>query len=70
MLFISPLYLFELSFQLSFLAVASILLFFTPLYTLLPIRSRFIRWAWELLCVSLAAQIGTLPVIVYTFGRK
>lgn len=36
MLFISPLYLFELSFQLSFLAVASILLFFTPLYTLLP----------------------------------
>lgn len=69
MLFISPLYLFELSFQLSFLAVASILLFFTPLYTLLPIRSRFIRWAWGLLCVSLAAQIGTLPVIVYTFGR-
>lgn len=46
MLFISPLYLFELSFQLSFLAVASILLFFTPLYTLFPIRSRFIRWAW------------------------
>ena len=69
MLFISPLYLFELSFQLSFLAVASILLFFTPLYTLLPIRSRFLRWAWGLLCVSLAAQIGTLPVIVYTFGR-
>ena len=69
MLFISPLYLFELSFQLSFLAVASILLFFPPLYTLLPIRSRFIRWAWGLLCVSLAAQIGTLPVIVYTFGR-
>lgn len=33
MLFISPLYLFELSFQLSFLAVASILLFFTPPFT-------------------------------------
>lgn len=69
MLFISPLYLFELSFQLSFLAVASILLFFPPLYSLLPIRSRFVRWAWGLLCVSLAAQIGTLPVIVYYFGR-
>lgn len=69
MLFISPLYLFELSFQLSFLAVASILLFFPPLYSLLTIRSRFIRWAWGLLCVSLAAQIGTLPVIVYSFGR-
>lgn len=69
MLFISPLYLFELSFQLSFLAVASILLFFPPLYSLLTIRSRFIRWAWGLLCVSLAAQIGTLPVIVYYFGR-
>lgn len=69
MLFISPLYLFELSFQLSFLAVASILLFFPPLYSLLTIRSRFIRWAWGLLCVSLAAQIGTLPVIVCYFGR-
>ena len=69
MLFISPLYLFELSFQLSFLAVASILLFFPPLYSLLTIRSRFVRWAWGLLCVSLAAQIGTLPVIVYYFGR-
>ena len=69
MLFISPLYLFELSFQLSFLAVASILLFFPPLYSLLTIRSRFVRWAWGLLCVSLAAQIGTLPVIVYSFGR-
>ena len=68
-LFISPLYLFELSFQLSFLAVASILLFFPPLYSLLTIRSRFVRWAWGLLCVSLAAQIGTLPVIVYSFGR-
>ena len=68
-LFISPLYLFELSFQLSFLAVASILLFFPPLYSLLTIRSRFVRWAWGLLCVSLAAQIGTLPVIVYYFGR-
>ena len=69
MLFICPLYLFELSFQLSFLAVASILLFFPPLYSLLTIRSRFVRWAWGLLCVSLAAQIGTLPVIVYYFGR-
>ena len=69
MLFISPLYLFELSFQLSFLAVASILLFFPPLYSLLTIRSRFVRWAWGLLCVSLTAQIGTLPVIVYYFGR-
>lgn len=69
MLFISPFYLFELSFQLSFLAVASILLFFPPLYSLLTIRSRFVRWAWGLLCVSLAAQIGTLPVIVYYFGR-
>lgn len=69
MLFISPLYLFELSFQLSFLAVASILLFFPPLYSLLTIRSRFVHWAWGLLCVSLAAQIGTLPVIVYYFGR-
>lgn len=69
MLFISPLYLFELSFQLSFLAVASILLFFPPLYSLLTIHSRFVRWAWGLLCVSLAAQIGTLPVIVYSFGR-
>ena len=69
MLFLSPLYLFELGFQLSFLAVASILLFFNPLYSLFTLRSRIIRWAWGVLSVSLAAQIGTLPVIIYIFGR-
>ena len=47
---------FELSFQSFVPGRSSILLFFTPLYTLLPIRSRFIRWAWGLLCVSLAAR--------------
>ncbi len=52
---------FRVEFPASFLAVASILLFFShPFTPLLPIRNRFIRWAWALLCVSLAAQIRNL----------
>ena len=69
MLFISPLYLFDISFQMSFLAVASILMFYPPLFDLLKSHGKIIRSLWGLFSVSLAAQIGTLPLIVYYFGR-
>lgn len=71
MLFINPNYLSDLSFQLSFLAVLAILLLFKPIYNCLPqclSTLRIARWAWAMLSVSIAAQIGTAPLIAYTFG--
>lgn len=69
MLFLNPFHLFDISFQMSFLAVASILMFYPPLFRLLKSHGKIIRCLWGLFCVSLAAQIGTLPLIVYYFGR-
>ncbi len=69
MLFLNPFHLFDISFQMSFLAVASILMFYPPLFGLLKSHGKIIRCLWGLFSVSLAAQIGTLPLIVYYFGR-
>lgn len=68
MLFANPLYLFDISFQMSFLAVGSILLF-SPFYRNLPGQNRIYRWVKSMLLMSLAAQLGTLPLIAYYFGR-
>lgn len=69
MLLIHPLYLYDISFQMSFIAVLSILLFFPPLFSALHAKRRCSRWIGSLFCVSLAAQIGTMPLIIYYFGR-
>ena len=69
MLLLNPFHLFDISFQMSFLAVASILMFYPPLFGLLKSHGKITRCLWGLFSVSLAAQIGTLPLIVYYFGR-
>lgn len=69
MLFISPLYLFDISFQMSFLAVLSILVFFPSISPLFHFSHTWSRWIWNLLCLSIAAQIGTIPLVAFYFGR-
>ena len=73
MLMISPMSLFDIGFQMSYMAVLSILLFvpllervFTAEYLMLH---RVVRWFWGMVAVSLSAQIGTAPLIAYYFGR-
>lgn len=69
MVIFSPLSIFCISFQMSFLAVGSILLFYPLFGKLYQPQHRVGRWAWGMLCVSASAQIGTLPLIAYYFGR-
>lgn len=69
MVIFSPLSIFSISFQMSFLAVGSILLFYPLFGKLYQPQHRVGRWAWGMLCVSASAQIGTLPLIAYYFGR-
>ncbi len=71
-----PLDLFDLGFQLSFLAVISIIFFYNWLQTILPekfivnkIDSKITRFVWGLLLVSFSAQIGTIPLTAYVFGK-
>ena len=73
MLLVNPLSLYDMGFQLSFMAVLAILLFCPMLERLIPLHvqmeHRWLKALWGLTCVSLAAQIGTAPLIAYYFGR-
>ena len=75
-LVLNPLSLFQSSFQLSFAAVLGIVFLHRPLERLVtcgPLRwvkrPAFGRYTIGLLVVSLAAQMGTLPLTAFYFGR-
>lgn len=69
LLLANPLSLFDISFQMSFLAVGSILSFYPLVHGFLHPHHRLFRWAWMATAVSISAQVGTLPIIIYYFGR-
>lgn len=68
MLLVNPYWLFDVGFQLSFAAVASILCIHPLLQPLWHPAHRATRYAWSLITVTLAAQAGTLPLVLYYFG--
>lgn len=73
MLVVSPYTLFDIGFQMSYLAVLSILVW-TPvmqswLSPALQQRYRLVRWTWGMVAVTLAAQLGVAPLIAFYFGR-
>ncbi|WAM32268.1 DNA internalization-related competence protein ComEC/Rec2 [Caldicellulosiruptor naganoensis] len=66
MLLVNPLYLFDIGFQLSFLSVLSIALFYKMIYEYLV--SLKIPKSISLLCaVSISAQVLILPLLAYYF---
>ncbi|PID94081.1 MAG: hypothetical protein CSA95_04815 [Bacteroidetes bacterium] len=67
LLFLNPLLLFSIGFQLSYLAVISIVTFHKPLSGIFTPSCRIFRWGWDLLSVSLAAQLGIVPLTLYYF---
>jgi competence protein ComEC len=68
-LLIDPFSLFEVSFILSFSAVGGILLFYPLLDKMVYSKYHFLNQLWSLVSVSLSAQLGTLPAILYFFGQ-
>lgn len=73
MLMCNPEWLFDIGFQLSFMAVLAILLFvplFEDVFSAKYLQEhRWIRRIWGLVAVSVSAQIGVAPLIAYYFGR-
>ncbi len=69
MLLVHPFYLFDVGFQMSYLAVAAILLIQPALIRLWRPAFRPLRWLWGSVTVSLAAQIGVAPLIALYFSR-
>lgn len=73
---IQPFYLQDLGFQLSFVAVISIVVFLNASKKLLPEKMQLaqmkgsgIKFVWGLFLVSFGAQIGTLPLTAIYFGK-
>ena len=74
----NPLFLWDVGFQMSFMAVLAIVVFYQPLYRLLPkggelttlsLANKLLKTIWGTAAVSLSAQIGTAPLVAYYFER-
>ena len=73
MLVLNPYHLFDIGFQLSFASVGSIILFYPLLIATFRkgklLRFTIMRWLCSMIALSVAAQLGTLPLIAYYFDR-
>ncbi len=69
LLFINPHSLYDIGFQLSYLAMVGIFLFYQPLSKLFFTKWKWIQAAWEGTMVGIAAQIMTLPLTLYYFHQ-
>lgn len=69
LLLLHPFHLWDIGFQLSYLAVAGIMLFQQPFYRLIPLQNRLLDEVWKLSAVSMAAQLLTFPVCLLYFHQ-
>ena len=68
-LLINPLALWSVSFQLSFAAMAAIILVAQRMQQRIVLRGKVKQYIGSLLIMSIAAQIGTLPLTLHYFGQ-
>ena len=69
LLLIDPNMIYAVSFQLSFIAVTGIVIYFPMFYNCWAIKNPVGDYFWALMCTSLAAQIATLPITIYYFHQ-
>ena len=65
----NPYLLWDVGFQLSYLAVFGIMWLQQPIYKLWFIKNKLLQSAWSLMSVTLAAQVLTFPVCIYYFHQ-
>lgn len=64
-----PYYLFDVGFQLSYLAVCGLVYFHPKFYSILYFKDKFIDYAWSYCALSIAAQLATFPLSLYYFHQ-
>ncbi|MEZ4969524.1 MAG: ComEC family competence protein [Flavobacteriaceae bacterium] len=69
LLLLDPLLLFQVGFQLSYAAVFAIVWIYPLLQQLWNPPNWIIKKGWELVSVSIAAQLGVLPISLYYFHQ-
>lgn len=68
-LLITPSFIFDVGFQLSYIALFSIIWLQPMIKKLWTPGNRFVGYFWDILTVSFAAQIGAFPISVYYFHQ-
>jgi competence protein ComEC len=68
-LLVKPLFLFDIGFQLSYIALFFIVWFQPLLKSLWKPENKIIIYFWDILTVSFAAQIGAMPLSIYYFHQ-
>ncbi|MGI9530089.1 ComEC/Rec2 family competence protein [Lutimonas sp.] len=66
-LLFNPLYVFDLGFQLSYMAVLSIIYVGPKIKKLWNPPDKILRYFWDIVAISTAAQLGVLPLTLYYF---
>lgn len=65
---LNPVAAFDVGFQLSFGAVLGILFFYPQFKICWNPANRVVRYFWGVFGVSMSAQLGVLPIVLYTFS--
>ncbi|MCB0501652.1 MAG: ComEC family competence protein [Bacteroidetes bacterium] len=69
LLIINSKMLFSIGFQLSYSAVAAILILYPKIYKTLYFKNKILNYCWSIQAVSFAAVIGTTPITLYYFHQ-
>jgi len=69
MLLVKPIYLFDVGFQMSYLAVLAIVTIQPLLYKLWKPKSKVIDYFWQIFTVTIAAQLGVFPISLFYFHQ-
>jgi competence protein ComEC len=65
----NPYYLWDVGFQLSYLAVIGIVALQQPLYRLVYFKNIAVRYIWNMVSITVTAQVFTFPVCIYYFHQ-
>jgi competence protein ComEC len=69
LLMVNPSWLWDLGFQLSYLAVLSIIIFYKPIYQCINLNWKAVDLAWQSIALTLSAQILTTPICILNFHQ-
>ncbi|MDR2848473.1 MAG: ComEC family competence protein [Bacteroidales bacterium] len=69
LLLVNPANIFDVGFQLSYMAVLSIVFFYPKFYAWLNFKNPLADKLWQLTCSSVAAQLGTAPISLFYFHQ-
>lgn len=69
LMLLEPDVIFEVGFQLSYLAVFGIVLVQPRLARLIQIKNKILKFIWDLFTVSVAAQLATFPLGIFYFNQ-